>query len=101
MPRTQELTFSSLLLVQVSTCEGGRRLPPQKGTSKDSQGFGPYQNKPFRVPHNKKRGSSSQNSNHHFPQFPQVGGNRTSEAPGAVLDPTLGDEDVETPPPND
>ena len=26
-------------------------------TSKDSQGFVPYQNKPFRGPHNKKRGS--------------------------------------------
>ena len=34
-------------------------------------------------------------------RFPQVGGNRTSEAPGAVFDPTLGDEGVETTPPND
>ena len=34
-------------------------------------------------------------------RFPQVGGNRTSEAPGAVFDPTPGDEGVETPPPND
>ena len=34
-------------------------------------------------------------------RFPQVGGNRTSEAPGVVFDPTLGDEGVETPPPND
>ena len=47
----------------------------KKGTSKDSQGFGPYQNKPFRGPHNKKRGSyrkrryggnSSQSSNQSF-----------------------------------
>ena len=46
----------------------------KKGTSKDSQGFGPYQNKPFRGPH-KKRGShrkrpyggnSSQSSNQSF-----------------------------------
>ena len=29
----------------------------KKGTSKDSQGFGPYQNKPFHGPHNKERGS--------------------------------------------
>ena len=45
------------------------------GTSKDSQGFGPYQKKPFRGPH-KKRGSyrkrpcggnSSQSSNQLFP----------------------------------
>ena len=28
-----------------------------KGASKDSQSFGPYQNKLFRSPHNKKRGS--------------------------------------------
>ena len=34
-------------------------------------------------------------------RFPQVGGNRTSEAPGAVFDPTLGDEGMETPPPDD
>ena len=33
--------------------------------------------------------------------FPQVGGNRTSEAPGVIFDPTTGDEGVETPPPND
>ena len=53
----------------------GRRLPPQKGTSKNSQGFGSYQTKPFRGPHNKKRGSyrkcpyggnSSQSSNQSF-----------------------------------
>ena len=29
-------------------------------------------------------------------RFPQVGGNRTSEAPEAVFDPTLGDESMET-----
>ena len=34
-------------------------------------------------------------------RFPQAGGNRTSEAPGVVVDPTLGDEGMETPPPND
>ena len=28
----------------------------KKCTSKDSQGFRPYQKKPFRGPHNKKRG---------------------------------------------
>ena len=47
----------------------------KKGTSKDSQGFAPYQNKPFRGPHNKKRGSyrkcpyggnSSKSSNQSF-----------------------------------
>ena len=74
----------------------------QKGTSKDAQGFGPYQNKPFRGPHNKKRGSYGVTplkavTNH----FPQVGGNRISEAPGVVFDPIPGDEDMETPLPND
>ena len=34
-------------------------------------------------------------------RFPQVGGNRTSEAPGVVFDPTLGDAGMETPIPND
>ena len=33
--------------------------------------------------------------------FPQVGGNRTSEAPGVVFNPTQGDKGMETPPPND
>ena len=32
-------------------------------------------------------------------RFPQVGGNRTSEAPGIVFEPTLGDDGMETPPP--
>ena len=34
-------------------------------------------------------------------RFPQTGGKRTSESPRVVFDPTLGDEGVETPPPND
>ena len=34
-------------------------------------------------------------------RFPQVRGNQTSEAPGVVFDLTLGDEGMETPPPND
>ena len=47
----------------------------KKGTSKESQRFSPYQNKPFRGPHNKKRrsyrkcpygGNSSQSSNQSF-----------------------------------
>ena len=33
--------------------------------------------------------------------FPQVGGNRILEAPGVIFDPTLGDEGVKTPLPND
>ena len=33
--------------------------------------------------------------------FPLAGENQTSEAPRVVFDPTIGDEGVETPPPND
>ena len=79
----------------------------KKGTSKDSQGFGSYQNKPFRGPHNKKRGSYRKcpmGATRHKAvtnRFPQVGGNQASEAPGVVFDPTTGGEGVETPPPND
>ena len=34
-------------------------------------------------------------------RFPQVGGNRITEAPEAIFNLTQGDEGVETPPPND
>ena len=33
-------------------------------------------------------------------RFPQIGGNRISEAPRVIFNPTLGGEGVETPPPN-
>ena len=33
--------------------------------------------------------------------FPLAGENQTSEAPGVVFDPIIGEEGVETPPPND
>ena len=76
----------------------------KEGTPKDSQGFTPYQNKPFHGPHNKKRGSyrkcpyGGNSSQSDIDRFPQVGGNRTLEAPGAIFDPTLGDEGVEMKP---
>ena len=61
MSRTQEFAILAYSFVQVTIIQGWRRVPPLKGTPKDSQGFGPYQNKPFRGPqtphHNKKRGS--------------------------------------------
>ena len=85
--------------------QGGRRLPPKKGTYKDAQGFGPYQNKPFHGHQNKKRGSyrkrpyggnSSQSSNQ---SFSSGRGNQISEAPSVVFNPTLGREGVQTPPP--
>ena len=51
----------------------------KKDTSKDSQGFGPYQNKTFRGPHNKKEaptGNAPMGATPHKAvtnRFPQVG----------------------------
>ena len=76
--RRQELRNSSFWdpsLFQSQLVKEGEDFLLKKGTSKDSQGFAPYQNKPFRAPHNKRRGSyrkrpyggnSSQSSNQSF-----------------------------------
>ena len=87
MSRTRELVILALFLVQISSCEGGRRLLPQKGTSKDSvlnpfvvpttRKEAPTGNAPIGVSRNKAVTNC----------FPQVGGNQTSEAPGVVLTP--------------
>ena len=75
--RRQELRNSSFWdpsLFESQLVKEGENFLLKKGTSKDSQGFAPYQNKPFRGPH-KKRGSyrkrsyggnSSQSSNQSF-----------------------------------
>ena len=75
--RCQELRNSSFWdpsLFESQLVKEGEDFLLKKGTSKDSQGFAPYQNKPFRGPH-KKRGSyrkrpyggnSSQSSNQSF-----------------------------------
>ena len=75
--RRQELrnvSFWLPTLFKSQLVKEGEDFLLKKGTSKDSQGFRPYQNKPFRDPH-KKRGSyrkrpyggnSSQNSNQSF-----------------------------------
>ena len=75
--RHQELRNGSFWppsLFKSQLVKEGKEFLLKKGTSKDSQGFGPYQNKPFCGPH-KKRGSyrkrpyggnSSQNSNQSF-----------------------------------
>ena len=107
--RRQELRNSSFWdssLFESQLVKEGEDFLLKKGTSKDSQGFAPYQNKPFRGPH-KKRGSyrkrpyggnTSQSSNQ---SFPSGRGNPTSEAPGVVFDPTIGEGGMETPLPND
>ena len=75
--RRQELRNASFWppsLFESQLVKEGKDFLLKKGTSKDSQGFGPYQNKPFHGPH-KKRGSyrkrpyggnSSQSSNQSF-----------------------------------
>ena len=75
--RRQELRNASFWpssLFKSQLVKEGEDFLLKKGTSKDSQGFGPYQNKPFHGPH-KKRGSyrkhpyggnSSQSSNQSF-----------------------------------
>ena len=78
----------------------------KKGTSKASQGFAPYQNKPFRGPHKKRSsyrkrpygGNTSQSSNQSFPSGrgkPNFRGSR------GRYDPTIGEGGMETPLPND
>ena len=76
--RRQELRNSPFWpsLFKSQLVKDGEDFLLKKGTPKDSQGFGPYQNKPFRGPHhNKKRdsyrkrpygGNSSQSSNQSF-----------------------------------
>ena len=76
--RHQELRNSPFWhssLFQSQLVKEGEDFLLKKGTSKDSQGFATYQNKPFHGPHNKKRGSyrkrpyggnSSQSSNQSF-----------------------------------
>ena len=100
-PRNSPFWHSSLFKSQL--VKEGEDFLLKKGTSKDSQGFGQYQNKPFRGPRNKKRtGNASMGATPHKAVtncFLQAGGNRTTEAPGVVFDPTLGDKGMETPPP--
>ena len=100
--RNSPFWHSSLFKSQL--VKEGEDVLLNKGTSKDTLGFGPYQNKPFHGPTTRKEaptGNAPMGATPHKAvtnRFPQVGGNRTSVAPGAVFDPTLGDEDVETPP---
>ena len=76
--RCQELRNSPFWhssLFQSQLVKEGEDFLLKKGTSKDCQGFAPYQNKTFCAPHNKKRGfyrkrpyggKSSQSSNQSF-----------------------------------
>ena len=109
--RCQELRNSPFWptpLFRSQLVKDGEEFLLKKGTPKDSQGFGPYQNKPFRGPHhNKKRGSyrkrpyggnSSQSSNQ---SFSSGRGKLKTEASEVVFNPIQGDKGMETPLPND
>ena len=107
--RRQELRNSSFWdssLFESQLVKEGEDFLLKKGTSKDSQGFAPYQNKPFRGPH-KKRGSyrkrpyggnTSQSSNQ---SFPSGRGKSNFRGSRGRLDPTIGEGGVETPLLND
>ena len=71
----RNLPFWHSSLFKVQLVKEGEDILRKKGTSKNSQGFRPHQNKPFCGPHSKKRGSyrkrpyggnSSQSSNQSF-----------------------------------
>ena len=109
--RRQELRKSPFWpspLFKSQLVKDGEDFLLKKGTPKDSQGFGPYQTSPFVVSTTTRKEAPTGNIpmgaiplNAVTNRFPQVGGNRTSETPGVIFDPTQGDEGVETPPPND
>ena len=54
MPGAQELTLLAFLLVSVSTCEGGRGLPPKKAPLKTLSVLDPIRTSPFMVPTRKE-----------------------------------------------
>ena len=107
--RRQELRNASFWppsLFKSQLVKEGEDFLLKKGTSKDSQGFGPYQNNPFVVPTRKEAptGNAPMGATPHKAvtnHFLPPGENKTSEAPGVVFDPTIGEEGVETPLPND
>ena len=100
----RNLPFWHSSLFKSQLVKEGEDFLLKKGTSKDSQGFGPYQTSPFVVPTTRKEaptGNAPMGATPHKAvtnRFPQAGGNRTSEAPGVVFDPTLGNEGMESPP---
>ena len=100
--RRQELRNASFWLPSLFKSQLVKEV---EDSQKDSEGFGPYQNKPFRGLHKKRGpyrkrpygGNSSQNSNQSFSSGrgkPNFRGSRGNN-------PIIGKEGVETLPPND
>ena len=92
----RNLPFWPTPLFKSKLIKDGEDFLLKRGTPKDSHCFAPYQNKPFCGP---PMGAIPPKAVINC--FPQVGGNRTTEASGVVFDPIQGDEGVETPLPND
>ena len=108
--RCQELRTSPFWptpLFKAQLVKDGEDFLLKKGTSKNTQDFGPHQNKPFHGPHhNKKRGSyrkcpyggnSSQSSNQLF----SSGRRKPNRGSRGRFHPHNRGQGVETPPPND
>ena len=107
--RRQELmnsSFSDPSLFQSQLVKEGEDFLLKKGTSQTLRVSHPIRISPFVVPTREEAptGNAPMGATPHKAvtnRFPQAGGNRTSEAPGVVFDPTIGEEGVETPLPND
>ena len=101
--RNSPFWHSSLFKSQL--VEEGEDFLHKKGTSKDSEGLDPIKTSPFVVLITRKEAPTGNAPTGATPHkavtdpFPQVGGNRNSEAPGVVFNPSLGDEGMETPSP--
>ena len=94
--RRQELSNSPYWpssLFKAQQVKEGEDFLLKKGTSNDAQGFGPYQNKPFRCPQNKKRGSYRKRPMRATPLkavtncFPQAGGTEFQRLQGSFSTP--------------
>ena len=109
--RRQELRNSSFWdpsLFESQLVKEGEDFLLKKGNSKKTLRVShPIRISPFVVPTTRKEaptGNAPMGATPHKAvtnRFPQKGGNRTSEAPGVVFDPIIGEEGVETPLPND
>ena len=92
--RCQKLAILAFLLVQVSTGQGGKILPPQKKAPlRNHRVSDPIKISPFMVPTVRKEaptGKAPMGATPHKAvtnHFPQPGGNRTTEAPRVVFRP--------------
>ena len=102
----RNLFFWPSSLFKSQLVKEGEEFLLKKAPQKTLRSLGPIRTSPFVVPTRKEAPTGNTPmgatplkavTNH----FPQAGRNRILEAPGVVFDPTIGEEGVETPPPND